>query len=75
MIIDTLVIVVCLVAGTPKQNRFEKDFQRADSLFIQASMAALHSACEKTKKEQEKAIRLLDMQAIVDKLKYNSVKP
>ena len=50
MIIDTLVVVVCFMADTPKTNRFEKEFLRADSLFEQASKETSQNAAEKTKK-------------------------
>lgn len=75
MIIDTLVVVVCLMVDTPKQNRFARDFQRADSVFEQASANAMQSACERTKKERDKLLSVPDMRMIVDELKRNTVKP
>lgn len=66
MIIDTLVVVVCFVANAPKANRFEKEFQCADSLFRQASKEAVQNAHEKTRKEREKVLRLSDIQAILN---------
>lgn len=74
MIIDTLLVVVCFMADAPKTNRFEKEFLRADSLFRQASKEAVQSVHEKTRKEREKALRLSDIQAILNQLECKEVK-
>lgn len=63
MVIDTLVVVICLMAGTPRiqqveqapVNRFTEQFQRADSLFNAASDEAMKSALQKTRFERERA--------------------
>lgn len=75
MIIDTLVVVVCFMAAPPRYNRFEEEFQLADSAFDQASVNAALMAREKIKKERQKILRSFDMQVIIDELKHNSVKP
>ena len=73
MIIDTLVVVVCFMADTPKTNRFEKEFLRADSLFEQASKEASKKAAEKTKKERENILHLFE--TILNHLNHNTIKP
>lgn len=71
MIVDTLVVVVCLMAGTPRTvNRFDSLYLKADSAFSKVMDAAL----EKTKKEREKVLSACDMQAIVRGLKRKTVK-
>lgn len=75
MIIDTLVVVVCFMADTPKTNRFEKEFLRVDSLFEQASKETSQNAAEKTKKERENILHLFDMQTILNQLNHNAIKP
>ena len=75
MIIDTLVVVVCFMVDTPKTNRFEKEFLRADSLFEQASKETSQNAAEKTKKERENILHLFDMQTILNQLNHNAIKP
>ncbi|WP_455590877.1 hypothetical protein [Bacteroides sp.] len=57
MIIDTLVVVVCLMADTPRiqrveqvsVNRFAEQFQQADSLIDAACERATQSAMYKTR--------------------------
>lgn len=64
MIIDTLVVVVCLMADTPRiqrieqtpVNRFTEQFQQADSLFNVASSEAMKSALRKTRFERYRAL-------------------
>ena len=63
MIIDTLVIVVCLVTDTPRIPRvdsvpcgqFTEQFQQADSLFNAVSSEAMKSALWKTRFERYRA--------------------
>ena len=81
MIIDTLVVVVCLMVDTPhirpiKQpaNRFTEQFQLSDSLFKEASRRSMKKATEQTKEELNKVLDLSDMRAIIEELKKNSVK-
>lgn len=67
MIIDTLVVVVCLMADTPRiqpikqasANRFTEQFQRADSLFDAASDQAMKSATRKTRFERYRALGII----------------
>lgn len=82
MIIDTLVVVVCLMAGTPHTqrvepipvNRFAKQFQHADSLINAACERAARSAQEKTKREKEKLLDFSNIRAIIEELERNTVK-
>lgn len=72
MIIDTLVVVVCLMVDTPRPvNRFDSLFHEANRVFNEAMVTAL----DKTKKEREKALSVCDMEAIVRELKRKTVKP
>lgn len=67
MIIDTLVVVVCLIANTPRVqnveqapvNRFAELFQKADSLFNVASDEAMKSALQKTRLERYRALGII----------------
>lgn len=66
MIIDTLVVVVCLMADTPRIQqvkqpvaRFTELFHRADSLFNAASDEAMKSAIQKTKFERHRALGII----------------
>lgn len=71
MIIDTLVVVVCLMVDTPRPvSRFDSLFQKADSAFNEAMVTASH----KTRKEREKVLSVCDMEAIVRELKLKTVK-
>lgn len=71
MIIDTLVVVVCLMVDTPRPvNRFDSLFQKADRVFNEAMVTAL----KKTRKEREKVLSVRDMEAIVRELKRKAVK-
>ena len=62
MIIDTLVVVVCLMVDTPRieqvkqpANRFTEQFQLSDSLFRVASRHSMQEALEQTKEELHRA--------------------
>lgn len=71
MIIDTLVVVVCLMVDTPRPvSRLDSQFQKADSAFNEAMVTAL----KKTKKQREKVLSVCDMEAIVRELKLKTVK-
>lgn len=67
MIIDTLVVVVCLMADTPRTQeaqqlpvgRFTEQFQRADSTFEAASHEAMKSAIRKTRIERHRALGII----------------
>lgn len=67
MIIDTLVVVVCLMADTPRiqpvkqvpANRFTEQFREADSLFNVASDEAMKSAFRKTRFERHRALGII----------------
>ncbi len=72
MIIDTLVVVVCIIVDTPRPvNRFDSLFQKADKAFIEA----MDVASERTKEQREKALSVCDMETIVQDLKRKTVKP
>lgn len=89
MIIDTLVVVVCLMVDTPRiqkvenapVNRFTEQFQKADSLFDAASSEAMKSAMRKTRLERERALGIISAEDYVflkrgeKELKRNTVKP
>lgn len=71
MIIDTLVVVVCLMVDAPRPvNRLDSLFQKADSAFNEAMVTAL----DNSKKQREKVPSVCDMKAIVRELKRKSVK-
>lgn len=67
MIIDTLVVVVCLMADTPRiqpvkqvpANRFTEQFREADSLFNAASDEAIKSASRKIRFERHRALGII----------------
>lgn len=67
MIIDTLVVVIFLMADTPRiqrveqvpVNRFTEQFQKADSLFNAASSEAMKSAMRKTRFERYRALGII----------------
>lgn len=78
MIVDTLVVVCLMVTPQQEVNRFEAEFQRADSLFAvieRASDEAMKSAIDKTRKQREKALSSFDVQVIIDKLKSKTKIP
>lgn len=70
MIIDTLVIVVCLMVDTPRiqhveqvpANRFAELFHQADSLFEAASDKAMKNALRKTKFERYRALGIISQE-------------
>lgn len=70
MILDTLVVVVCLMADTPRiqqvkqlpANRFTEQFQQADSLFDAASDEAMKSATRKTRFERYRALGIISQE-------------
>lgn len=67
MIIDTLVVVVCLMADAPRiqpvkqvpANLFTEQFREADSLFNVASDEAMKSAFRKTRFERHRALGII----------------
>lgn len=67
MIIDTLVVVVCLMSDAPRiqrvepvpVNRFTEQFQQADSLIDAASSEAMKSAMRKTRFERYRALGII----------------
>lgn len=67
MIIDTLVVVVCLMVDTPRiqrvervpVNRFAVQFQQADSLFNAASDTAMKSAIRTTRFERYRVLGII----------------
>lgn len=72
MIIDTLVVVVCLMVDAPHPvNRFDSLFQNANSAFNEAMVTAL----DKTKRQREKVLSVCDMEAIIRELKRKTLKP
>lgn len=73
MIIDTLVVVVCLIADTPRlqyveqvpADRFAELFHQADSLFEVASDKAMKNALRKTKFERYRALGIISQEDYV----------
>lgn len=71
MIIDTLVIIVCLMVDTPRikqadipvsvrtENRFTRSFQQADSVFEAASLQAMQEALYETRFERYRALGII----------------
>lgn len=73
MIIDTLVVVVCLMVDTPRiqhveqvpANRFAEQFHQADSLFEAASDKAMKNALWKTRFECYRALGIISQEEYV----------
>lgn len=67
MIIDTLVVIICLMADTPRIqriehvpiNRFTEQLQQVDSLINVASSEAMKSAFRKTRLEWYRALGII----------------